>query len=178
MSPDAPVITHHVSTTVQRPVDVVAGYLFDPRTMPQWSAVLYRIEDPDDSSVFTRHRLEADLQILGVAVTVEGRLIDLDLEGGRGAIVVEFPDGDGEIAHELLVEDAGGASVVHFRNAVTLPSWLAETLPIEVPRRYLELTAEFALATIKTILEARAEDAVDEALRRALDRHEPLTRRS
>jgi uncharacterized membrane protein len=163
---NAPHVTHHVATTIQRPVDAVAGYLFDPRTMPQWSAILYEVEEPEDRSVFTRHRLRANLRILGVCVTVEGRLVDLDLDERRGAIEVHFPDGDGVIAHELRVEDAGDASVVTFRNAVTLPSWLAESVPLAVTRRYVELTAAFALETIKTILEADAEGSIAEAVRR------------
>lgn len=49
-------VTHHVATTVQRAVDDVAAYLFDPRTMPQWSAVLYAVQNPDDVPLLRRGR--------------------------------------------------------------------------------------------------------------------------
>jgi hypothetical protein len=56
-------LTHHVATTVQRPIDDVAAYLFDPRTMPQWSAILTAAEYPDAVSLLRRgRRLRANLQ--------------------------------------------------------------------------------------------------------------------
>jgi hypothetical protein len=66
------------------------------------------------------------------------------------------------------VEDAGEATVVHLRNRIQPPSWLAENVDTEVLLRvYIEQTAAFALANIKTILEALQEGNVAQAIRDA-----------
>lgn len=161
-------LLYDVATTIQRPVDEVARYLFDPRTMPQWSALLYAVEDPDDQSLLRRgRRLRANLQILGTSLTVEGHLERLSLEDWRGAVVVRPLDGDGEIAHELELDPRGAATLVHFRNRVVLPTWLADTVDATFLREYLEATSHFALGTIKAILHAGQEGNVAEAVRMA-----------
>lgn len=167
---------YDVATTIQRPIDEVARYLFDPRTMPQWSAVLSAVEDPDEQSLVRRgRRLRANLQILGTSLTVEGRLEHLSLEDRRGAVVVRPLDGDGEIAHELqLDERAPAATVVHFRNRVSFPAWLADTVDAGLLQVYVETTAHFALAMIKAILHAGQQDNIAEAGRRAQQQLRPL----
>lgn len=168
--PGAVPIVHDVSTTIQRSVDDVASYLFDPRTMPQWSAVLYGVEDPDDRPLPTRgRRLSANLQILGVSTTVDGKLLDMDLEQRRGRLRLEFRDSDGVIDHELELDRAGEATVVHLRNRVTPPSWLATAVDTDTVRRYVEETAAFALTMIKAILEAHQEGNLAAAARRAAE---------
>jgi uncharacterized membrane protein len=163
-------IVHDVATTIQRPVDDVASYLFDPRTMPQWSAVLTAVEDPDDRSVITRgRRLSANLQILGVTATVDGRMLDMDLESRRGRLRLEFRDSDGRIDHELELDDVDDRTVVHLRNRVVPPPWLAATVGGATIRRYVEETADFALAMIKAILEAHQEGNVAAAAHRAAE---------
>lgn len=161
-------VVYDVATTVQLPIDEVARYLFDPRTMPQWSAVLHAVEDPDEQPLHRRgRRLRANLQILGTSLTVEGRLQDLSLKDRRGAVVVRPLDGDGEIGHELELEERGdAATVVHFRNRVSPPSWLAETVDHGLVRVYVEKTAHFALAMIKAILHSGQQDNLAAASRR------------
>lgn len=167
-------IRYDVAVTVQRPLDEVARYLFDPRTMPEWSAILYAVEDPDDRSIVTRgRRLSANLQILGVNVTVDGVLADLDLDARRGTIELHFRGTDGRIDHELELDEVDGVTVVHLRNRVEPPSWLGDHVDPDVIRRYVEHTASFALANIKAILESRQEDAVARARLRAADEVPP-----
>lgn len=161
-------IVYDVATTIQRPIDDVARYLFDPRTMPEWSAVLIAVEDPDDQPLHRRgRRLKANLQFLGVSMTMEGELVGLDLEARRGSIVVRPVDGDGEIVHELQLEDRGHATVVHFRNRVTPPTWLAESVSHGFLQTYVEAAAHFALGMVRAVLHAGEEDGIRRAQERA-----------
>lgn len=163
-------IRHDVATTIQRPLDDVARYVFDPRTMPEWSAILYAVEDPDEQSLLARgRRLSANLQLFGVDVTVDGELLDLDLQARRGTVRLRFRDSTGSIDHRLELEAVDEVTVLHLRNRVLPPPWLADHVDETVVRRYVEHTAEFAMANIKTILEAHQEDAVALARRRAAE---------
>lgn len=152
------VVAYH-SASIRRPVDVVARYLFDPMTMPQWSAVLYEIERTHDLEPRLGRRLRANLKILGVRVTVEGELVDVDPEARCATVRIVPADGDGALEHRLAVEPSGdGSSVVHFWNRIDLPSWLSGTLGNGVVGSFVDHTAEFALANIKVILEHGEED--------------------
>ena len=171
MTPSArqvpPDLVYDVATTVQRRLDEVARYLFDPRTMPEWSAVLHAVEEPDDQSLLRRGRhLRANLQVLGTSLTVEGHLEGLSLKDRRGAVEIRPLDGDGAIHHELELVDRDPATVVHFRNRVVPPTWLADTVSADLLQTYVEATAHVALTMIKAVLHTRQEGELGEAGRR------------
>jgi Polyketide cyclase / dehydrase and lipid transport len=169
------VVTHHAAL-IRRSVDAVTQYLFDPTTMPQWSAVLYEIEPTADLDPRLGRRLRANLRILGVCITVEGELVDVDL-GARQATVRVVPvETDGVLEHRLSVEHAEAGSVAHFWNEVELPTWLSTTLGEDLIHRFLDHTAVFALANIKAVLENGEEDNV-RRLDRIARRHVPAPQR-
>ncbi|HEX6419134.1 MAG TPA: SRPBCC family protein [Acidimicrobiales bacterium] len=151
------VVSRHTAV-IRRSVDVVTRYLFDPTTMPQWSAVLYAIEPTADLEPRVSRRLRANLKILGVRLTVEGELVDVDL-AHRAATVRVVPVGtDGVIEHRLSVQPSGDDAVVYFGNRIELPGWLAERVGEGLIRRFVDQTAVFALAVIKAVLEDGEEE--------------------
>lgn len=161
--PDGPrgsVVTHHSATRIRRPVDVVAAYVFDPRTMPHWSAVLYEIEPVIDIEPRLGRTLRANLKVLGVTVIVNGELVEVDLEKRQATVQVVPTSGGGRIEHRLWVERARRGSVLHFWNQIEVPRWLSSTISEPVIRRFLDHTATFALANIKDILENEQEDNI------------------
>lgn len=155
------VVTHHAAVTIQRPAADVAAYVFDPTTMPHWSGILYEIEPIADIEPRRGRRMRANLKILGVCVTVEGELVEVDPRA-RWAVVRIVPvGGDGTIEHRLWVEEApdgGDGSVLRFWNRVEVPAWLSSTVSDSLVRRFLDHTATFALANIKDVLEHGEED--------------------
>jgi uncharacterized membrane protein len=154
------VVTHHAAALVRRPVDVVTAYVFDPRTMPHWSGVLFAIEPVDDVEPRVGRRLRAELKVLGVRLTVEGELLDADLEERRATVRIVPLDGDGAIEHRLWVEPSGDGAVVHFWNRIEPPGWLAGAVSDQLVEAFVEHTARFALDNIRAILENGDEDAV------------------
>lgn len=155
------VITHHSAITVRRSVGEVARYVFDPTTMPQWSAVVYAVEEPTETTFRVGSRLKANMHVLGVSLPIEGEMVELDEAGMRALLRVGPIGADGLLEHELVVEDVGDASVIHFRNRVTLPGWLPpEAVSDELVRHLLDQTAAFALANIKYILENDSESRI------------------
>ena len=155
------VITHHAAITVRRPASDVARYVFDPTTMPQWSAVVYVVEEPTETSFRIGSRLKANMHVLGVTLPIEGEMVELDEAGMRAALKVGPVGADGLLEHELVVEDLGDGSVIHFRNRVTLPGWLPpEAVSDELVRHLLDQTAAFALENIKFILEHTSESRI------------------
>jgi hypothetical protein len=153
-------VTHQRAVMIRRPVDVVAGYVFDPTTMPQWSGVLYEIEPVVDIEPRRGRRLRANLKILGVRLTVEGELIDVDLDARQAAVRIVPVGGGGSIEHRLSVDGLRRGSVVHFWNRVETPAWLSRTVSDRLLYRFLDNTAVFALANIRDILERGEEDGV------------------
>ncbi len=147
------VVVHEAAVTIGRSVDDVTRYVFDPTTMPHWSAVLYEIGPIADVEPRLGRRLRANLKILGVKLTVEGELIELDLEARRAAVRIVPTGGDGSIEHRLWVDASGAGSVVHFWNRVELPQWLSRGVGEGLVARFVDHTATFALANIKDILE-------------------------
>jgi hypothetical protein len=153
-------VTHELAMAIRRPIDVVTGYVFDPTTMPQWSGVLYEIEPIADIEPRQGRRLRANLKILGVCLTVEGELIDLDLDARQAAVRIVPVGGGGSIEHRLSVDGSRDRSVVHFWNRVETPGWLASSVSDQLLYRFLDHTAAFALANIRDILELGEEDNV------------------
>jgi len=152
--PGGRVITHHSCTTVRRPAHDVARYVLDPTTMPEWSAVIYQVEAPDGGVFRPGGKLRGNMHILGVSLTVEGEMVHYDEAGMRAAIAVRPIDAGGLLEHELWVEDLGDACVLHFRNRLTLPSWVPVELVADgFVHHLLDQTSAFALANIKYILE-------------------------
>lgn len=153
------VITHESCTTVRRAGPEVARYVLDPTTMPEWSAVIYQVDAPGDGVLRPGGRLRGNLHILGVSLTVEGEMVHYDGPGMRAAIAVR-PVGTvggvgGVLEHEIWVEDGGDISVLHFRNRLTLPSWVPAALVTdEFVHHLFDQTSSFALANIKYILES------------------------
>lgn len=170
------VVSRHTAV-IRRPVDVVTRYLFDPTTMPQWSAVLYAIEPTADLEPRVSRRLRANLKILGVRLTVEGELVDVDL-AHRAATVRVVPVGtDGVIEHRLSVQPSGDDAVVYFGNRIELPGWLAERVGEGLIRRFVDQTAVFALAVIKAVLEDGEEEnlrGLEQAAARELPAPQPI----
>jgi hypothetical protein len=155
------VITHHSAITVKRPPDDVARYVFDPTTMPQWSAIVYAVEEPTETTFRVGSKLKANMHVLGVTLPIEGEMVELDEAGRRAALRVGPIGADGLLEHELVVEDLGDGSVIHFRNRVTLPAWVPpEAVSDELVRHLLDQTAAFALANIKYILENASESQI------------------
>lgn len=164
MSDDGrPVVTNHTCVTVHRPVDAVAAYVFDPRTMPHWSAVLFEAEDGEDRGTEPGVRLRANLKILGVNLTVQGELVDIDIAARRALVRITPETGGGQIEHRLSVDDLGDGAAIHFWNRVAVPAWLAEAVSLDLVRRFLERTTSFALLMIKDILEGEHERDVAKA---------------
>lgn len=167
----ASVVTDHTTATIERSVDDVTRYVFDPTTMPHWSAVLYEIEPTDDLEPRLARGLRANLKVLGVRVTVAGELVAYDPVERSATVRIVPAGGDGAIEHRLRVEGTPARSVVHFWNRVEVPTWLADHVEAGLVHRFLRHTATFALATIKDILESGQEDDVRrmvEATRRLL----------
>lgn len=104
-----------------------------------------------------------------MSLTVNGELLSLDIDERRGAVRITPVACDGVVDHELWLEDAEGATVVHFRNQVQAPAFLSDNVDAGVVQSYVEQTAAFALANIKTILEAHQEDNVAAAIQQAAD---------
>ena len=155
------VFTHHSCATVVRAAADVAAYVLDPTTMPHWSAVIYEVEAPDESVFRPGGRLRGRMHILGVSLPVEGEMVEFDPAGMRASILVRPVGGDGLLEHELAVEDLGDASVLHFRNRLTLPPWIPhEVVADHLVRHLLDQTSSFALANIKHILESSGESRV------------------
>lgn len=155
-----PTVTHERAVTIRRSIDVVTSYVFDPTTMPHWSGVLYEIEPVADLEPRRGRRLRANLKILGVRLTVEGELIDLDLDARQAAVRIVPVGGGGSIEHRLSVDGSLRRSVVHFWNRVEAPGWLSRSVSDRLLYRFLDHTAAFALANIRDILELREEDNV------------------
>lgn len=153
-------VSHVAAVPIRRPVDVVAAYVFDPRTMPYWSAVLYEIEPVDDVVPRPGRTLRANLRILGVRLTVEGELVDVDPAARRATVRIVPLDGGGAIEHELWVDEAPGGAVLHFANRVEVPAWLSTSVSDGLLRRFLDRTTTFALELIRDILEGGEEDDV------------------
>jgi hypothetical protein len=157
----ARVITHHSSSTIVSTAAEVAAYVLDPTTMPEWSAVIYEVEPPTETTFQTGSRLRGSMHILGVSLTVEGEMLEFDLPGRRAAIAVRPVGTEGLLEHELYVEDLGNSSVVHFNNRLTLPAWLpTEIVSDELIRHLFDQTSSFALANIKYILESHSEAGI------------------
>jgi len=159
------VITHHSSITIRRAAGDVAGYVLDPTTMPHWSAVIYEVEPPSADVFRPGGRLRGRMHILGVTVAVEGEMVSFDPAGRRAGIVVRPADVDSPrtplLEHELHVDDVGDASVLHFRNSLSLPGWIPpELVSDELVRHLLDLTSTFALANIRYILEQGVESNI------------------
>jgi hypothetical protein len=153
-------VTHERAVTIRQSVDVVARYVFDPTTMPQWSGVLYEIEPVADLEPRRGRHLRANLKILGVRLTVEGELIELDLDARQAAVRIVPVGGGGSIEHRLSVEGSRRRSVVRFWNRVETPGWLASSVSDRLIYRFLDHTATFALANIRDILELGEEENV------------------
>lgn len=165
---DGRVITHHSCVTVKAAARDVARYVLDPTTMPQWSAVLYDVQQPCDEVFRTGGRLRGNLHILGVSLTVEGIMVEYDEAGMRAAIVVQPVGAEGLLEHALWVEDLGDTCVLHFRNRITLPDWVpADVVDDGFVRHLLDQTSVFALSNIKYILESPTGRAVQEFMRLA-----------
>ncbi len=154
------VVTHHAAALVRRPVDVVTAYVFDPRTMPHWSGVLFAIEPVDDVEPRVGRRLRAELKVLGVRVAVEGELVDADMAERRATVRILPLDGDGAIEHRVLVEPTDDGAVVHFWNRIEPPGWLAGAVSEQLIEAFVDHTARFALDNIRAILENHDEGAV------------------
>lgn len=166
--PGQRVIAHQSCITVRRPAGEVARYVLDPTTMPEWSAVIYQVEAPDEGVFATGGRLRGNMHILGVSLTVEGEMVHYDEAGMRAAIAVRPVGAEGLLEHELWVEDLDASCVLHFRNRLTLPSWV----PVGVVddgfvHHLLDQTSAFALANIKYILEATTGQSVRQFMRLA-----------
>jgi hypothetical protein len=155
-----PTVTQAMAMTIRRSVDVVTRYVFDPTTMPQWSGVLYEIEPITDIEPRPGRRLRANLKILGVCLTVEGELVDLDPAARQAAVRILPVGGGGSIEHRLAVDGSRDRSVVHFWNRVEAPSWLSSVVSDRLIYRFLDHTASFALANIRDILELGEEENV------------------
>ncbi|GAC1364400.1 MAG: hypothetical protein NVSMB32_06920 [Actinomycetota bacterium] len=154
-SGDQRVITHHSCITVKCAAREVARYVLDPTTMPEWSAVIYQVAAPDSGVFRQGGRLRGNMHILGVSLTVEGEMVEYDEAGMRAVIMVRPVDAEGLLEHELYVEDLQDASVLHFRNRLTLPSWVpSDVVDDDFVRHLLDQTAAFALANIRYILES------------------------
>jgi hypothetical protein len=153
-------VTHGSAMTIRRSVDVVTRYVFDPTTMPQWSGVLYEIEPVADLEPRRGRRLRANLKILGVCLTVEGELVDVNLAARQAAVRIVPVSGGGSIEHRLSVDGSSNRSLVHFWNRVEAPGWLSGTVSDRLLYRFLDHTASFALANIRDILELGEEEAV------------------
>ncbi|MGH2719821.1 MAG: SRPBCC family protein [Actinomycetota bacterium] len=169
-SAGARVITHESCTTVRRAAPEVARYVLDPTTMPEWSAVIYQVEAPGDGVLRPGGRLRGNMHILGVSLTVEGEMVHYDGPGMRAAIVVRpvvtGAGVGGVLEHEVWVEDGGGVSVLHFRNRLTLPSWVPAALVTDgFVQHLLDQTSSFALANIKYILESASGTSVREFMK-------------
>jgi hypothetical protein len=154
------VVTHLSAVTIRRPALEVAAYVFDPTTMPHWSGVLYDIEPVTDIEPRRGRQLRANLKILGVCLTVEGQLVDIDVRALQGTVRIEPVGGGGAIEHRLAVEelppDGQGEparSLLRFWNRVEVPEWLSSNVSDSLIRRFVDHTASFALANIKDILE-------------------------
>jgi hypothetical protein len=154
------VVSHHAAVEIRRPVDVVAAYVFDPTTMPHWSGVLYEIEPIMDITPRLGRQLRANLKVLGVCLTVEGELVDLDLERRAATVRIVPVSGDGSLEHRLRVDPSPAGAVVHFWNDIDPPRWLAATVSDALIEAFVGHTATFALANIRDILERHEEDAV------------------
>lgn len=156
-------ITHESCITVRRAARDVARYVLDPTTMPEWSAVIYQVEAPDDAVFRTGGKLRGNMHILGVSLTVEGEMVHYDEAGMRAAITVRPVGARGLLEHELWVEDLGDTCVLHFRNKLTLPPWVPDAVMADgFVHHLLDQTSAFALANIKYILEAGAGPIVRE----------------
>jgi hypothetical protein len=154
------VVSHHAAIEIRRSVDVVAAYVFDPTTMPHWSGVLYEIEPITDITPSLGRSMRANLKILGVCLTVEGELVDLDVEQRRATVRIVPVGGDGAIEHRLWVEPTPAGAIVHFWNDVDPPQWLAANVGEPLIEAFIDHTATFALANIRDILEHHEEEGI------------------
>jgi hypothetical protein len=183
------VVTHHAAVTIRRPPGEVAAYVFDPTTMPHWSGILYEIEPVTEIEPRLGRRLRANFKILGVCLTVEGELLDIDLQARQGTVRVVPVGGGGAIEHRLAVEELSpdgqgapggpegaegreepvshGGSLLRFWNRIEVPPWLSDNLSDSLIRRFIDHTASFALANIKDVLEHGEEAEVRQLQHRA-----------
>jgi carbon monoxide dehydrogenase subunit G len=162
-------ISHKDSITINRPADEVADYVFDPSTMAQWSAVVQEVEpfrQRSRQAWKVGDRLRSNVNILGRRVALDGEVEEYDPENRRATLRIAPIRGNGStIRNEVVVEDLGETSVLHFVTHVDLSPAVAERFSSNIILRKLDQTARYGLANIKDILEGQAEQEVQDISR-------------
>jgi uncharacterized protein YndB with AHSA1/START domain len=154
MAADQSIVSNELNLTVNRPADDVFRYLTNPANVPQWSGVVSEVEQlPAGHRVDAGTKLRANLDILGMKVTVDGEVVAFD-PARRRATVLTRVHGGGTVETQFAVDEREGQSTVRFQERVTPPGWLVEQgIGERLIRCAIEAAEQFSVATIKGILE-------------------------
>jgi hypothetical protein len=166
-------IEHKASIKIKRPASEVADYVFDASTMPQWSALVQRVElvEPKSASAWRVNKgfqgkvIQADLKILGLGMRIRGEVIDFDPNKRRAVLRAVPIRGSrllGRVDVEVIAHDSEGSTVLDFLTRVELPSGIAEKLSEKYITSQLDRAAEYGMGNIKQILEGRQENDLRE----------------
>ena len=154
MAVEQSIVSNELRLTVNRPADDVFRYLTNPMNVPQWSGVVSDVDVlPTGQDVDTGTKLRANLDILGMKVTVDGEVVAFDSARRRATLLTRV-HGGGTIETQFAVDDQAGQSTVRFQERVTPPGWLVEQgFGERLIRCAIEAAEQFSVATIKGILE-------------------------
>ncbi len=153
------------SITVNRPASEVFDFLANPVNVPQWSAIVTDVEPlSQGKKLEAGTKLRANLRIMGIKMTAEAEVSEIDYRNRRAVLTSQLPEG-GTVKTLLTVEGLTGVSIVTLEAQITPPDWLVNTgLSNGLMSRAIEAVTHTSLDNMRNILEGKEESKLTEAL--------------
>lgn len=164
MATEQSIVSNKLRLTVNRPADDVFRYLTNPANVPQWSGVVSEVEElPAGQRVDAGTKIRANVDILGLKVTVDGEVVAFDPTRRRATLLTRV-HGGGTIETQFAVDEQEGGSTVRFQERVAPPDWLvAQGIGERLIHCAMEAAEQFSVASIKGILENAGETRLAKA---------------